>query len=569
MTPQRPDPSGETRDVATGASAIGVSLRPLRPYFAIAGFFSFLTNMLYLSSPLYLLQIYNRVLVSESIPTLLALTVILTLALGVMASLEAFRGHILVRCSVIMDMRLAQAVLQALLRKSARAGQNLSAQTLRELDELRAFLTGPGINFLFDLPWTPIYLGLLFLIHPVLGVVATLGAAVVLGLAVLNEYLTRPALERAQGSSRRAYTFADNLLQHADAVQAMSMGAAVGQHWQATRGAMMAQQSRASERNASAVALTRFLRLLLQSLLLGTGAWLVIDDAIQPATIFAASIIMSRALLPIEQAVGAWRHAIAARIAYRKVNALLAETPVRPAETTLHSDQTELRLEHVGFRQDGAQHAILHDASLTLSGGQVLAIVGASGAGKTSLAKLLVGALQPDTGQLWLGGIRYDHWDPALLGGKIGYLPQDVGLIAGTVRDNISRFQKATTEQVVAAARLAGIHDMITGLPRQYDTLLGPGGTGLSGGQRQRLGLARALFGDPRLIILDEPNAHLDQAGQTALQDAIGIMRDRGAAIIIITHLSPILQLADRVLQLQDARLQPIHRDMPATRAAE
>lgn len=546
--------AGETR----ADSEIAAAIKSVRLYFIIVGVFSSAINLLYLSSPLYLMQVYNRVLVSESVPTLLLLTVILVVALLVMAILDALRAQVLIRCSILLDERLAGRVFSALVRKSSRQGISLGAQPLRELDEFRSFITGPGIHFAFDLPWIPIYVGLLYFIHPILGLVATIGAALLLSLAFLNELITKKALEDAQAASRRSFVFTENIMQHADVIHAMGMLSAVERHWQGSRARMLLQQALASDRNASVSASIRFARLLLQSLMLGTGAWLAIDHMIMPATIFAASIIMGRALVPVEQSVGAWKHAVGARASYRRVRNILQENPAADIKTIVPTDLTALEVKELTYRVEGRQKPVLNNLTFRIGEGEVLGILGPSGSGKSTLAKLLIGALPPTEGQLRFGGLNYDHWDAAEFGRITGYLPQDVGLFAGSVRENISRFGDTSIDQVIEAATLAGIHEMILDLPRQYDTVLGPGGLGLSGGQRQRIGLARALLGRPRLLVLDEPNAHLDVNGESALGEALFVMKAQGAAIVVITHQPAVLRTVDTILTLKEGKIDRI-----------
>lgn len=530
---------------------IRAAVRSLRLHLVIVGLFSSAINLLYLSSPLYLMQVYNRVLVSESIPTLVLLTLILVIALLVMAVLDAARTQVLIRCGVLLDQKLSGRLFSALVQKSSRQGFTQGGQALRELDEFRTFITGPGIYFIFDLPWIPLYLGLLYLIHPTLGVVATVGALMLLGLAFLNEFVTRTPIENAQASARQAFTFTENIMQHADVIRAMGMQSSVEKHWQGNRLGMLRQQAFASDRNAWLSASTRFARLLLQSLMLGVGAWLALDHAIMPATIFAASIIMGRALVPVEQSVSAWKQAVTARLGYNRVKAILQENPAVDLRTIVPINQTALEVNHLTYQAMGRKSAILKDVSLKIGEGEVLGVVGPSGSGKSTLAKLLIGALQPSAGEISFGGLNYTHWDPMEFGRITGYLPQDVGLFAGTVRENIARFGDPSVEEVIQAATLARIHEMILRLPKQYDTVLGPGGLGLSGGQRQRIGLARALLGRPRLLVLDEPNAHLDVAGEKALSDALFVMKAQGSAIVVVTHQPAILQVADTILVLK------------------
>lgn len=537
---------------------IGTAIRSLRLHFVIVGIFSSAINLLYLSSPLYLMQVYNRVLISESVPTLVLLTLILVVALLVMAVLDTMRAQVLIRCGILLDQKLASRVFSALVQKSSRHGYSLGALPLRELDEFRAFVTGPGIHFAFDLPWIPLYLGLLYLIHPILGVVATIGAAFLLGLAFLNEAVTRKPMDDAQAAARRSFVFTENIMQHADVIRAMGMQSAVERHWQGSRAGMLVRQAFASDRNAVISASIRFTRLLLQSLILGTGAWLAIDHAITPATIFAASIIMGRALVPVEQSVSAWKQAAAARSGYRRIKDLLNENPASDLKTIVPTNQTALDVKQLSYHVPGRRKPVLDDISFKIGEGEAVGIVGPSGSGKSTLAKLLIGALQPSEGELWFGGLNYLHWDAAEFGRITGYLPQDVGLFAGTVRENISRFSDASIEQIIEAATLAGIHEMILGLPKQYDTVLGPGGLGLSGGQRQRIGLARALLDRPRLLVLDEPNAHLDVAGESALSRALFIMKAQGTAIVVVAHQPAVLSVVDTVIVLNSGKIEKL-----------
>jgi len=537
---------------------INAAIKSLRIHFLVVGVFSCAINLLYLSSPLYLMQVYNRVLVSESVPTLALLTLVLVAALLVMAVLDAVRTQMLIRCGIQLDRKLSGRLFSALVQKSSRQGYSLGAQPLRELDEFRTFITGPGIHFAFDLPWIPLYLGLLYFIHPLLGVVATAGSAILLGLAFVNEFITRKPMEAAQAAARRSFAFTENIMQHADVIRAMGMQPAVVQHWQGSRAAMLMRQAFASDRNALVSASIRFARLLLQSLMLGAGAWLAIDHAIQPATIFAASIIMGRALVPVEQSVAAWKQAATARIGYRRVRDILNENPAPDLKTIVPVSQTALDVKELSYSVSARSKPILERISFKVGEGEALAIVGPSGSGKSTLAKLLIGAFQPSEGEIAFGGLNYAHWDATEFGRITGYLPQDVGLFAGTVRENISRFSNTSVEQVIEAAKLAGIHEMILGLPKQYDTMLGPGGLGLSGGQRQRIGLARALLGRPKLLILDEPNAHLDVAGENALSQALFVMKAQGTAIVVITHQPAVLSVVDTVLILKSGKIEKI-----------
>lgn len=531
------------------------ALKKLWPHFLWAGLFSSAINLLYLSSPLYLMQVYNRVLLNENISTLVLLTLILATALLTMAGLDAVRAWILIRCGIRLDMELSTGVFEALVVRSAERGASRGAQQLRDLDQFRTFVTGSGIYFAFDLPWIPIYLLLLFFIHPLLGLVATIGALLLLGLAGVNEVLTRNPMQLAEASGNQSYVFTENVLRHADVIRAMGMQPAVERNWQSQRSAMLVQQAVASDKNAVMTSSIRFFRLLLQSLMLGTGAWLAIDHAITPATIFAASIVMGRALVPVEQAVGTWKQFIGARDAYAQVRDLLAAVDLTVPQTIVPKQRNTVEVRELVCGLPTRTEPVLKGLSFELAGGQALGIVGPSGSGKSTLARLLVGAMAPAAGRLRFGGLDYNHWDPLEFGRHVGYLPQDVGLFAGTVRENIARFGDASTDEIIEAAIRAGIHDMVLELPRQYDTRLGAGGVGLSGGQRQRLGLARALLGRPPLLVLDEPNANLDGPGEEALKAALLQAKTDGAAVIVITHRTTILDIVDIMMVLRSGML--------------
>jgi ATP-binding cassette, subfamily C, type I secretion system permease/ATPase len=525
------------------------------PHFLWAGLFSSGINLLYLSSPLYLMQVYNRVLLNENVSTLVLLTLILAVALLTMAALDAVRACILIRCGIRLDMELSTRVFEALVVRSAERGASRGAQQLRNLDQFRTFVTGPGIYFAFDLPWIPIYLVLLFFIHPLLGVVASIGAALLLGLAGLNEMFTREPLKQAEAAGNQSYIFTENILRHADVIRAMGMQPAVERNWQSQRSSMLLRQAFASDKNAVMTSSIRFCRLLLQSLMLGTGAWLAIDHAIAPATIFAASIIMGRALVPVEQAVGTWKQFIGAREAYAEVRELLQSIDLTPPQTIVPRARNTVEARELRCMLPTRREPVIKGLSFELKGGQALGIVGPSGSGKSTLARLLVGAIAPAEGRLRFGGLDYSHWDPLEFGRHVGYLPQDVGLFAGTVRENIARFGDASTDEIIDAAKRAGIHEMVLDLPKQYDTKLGVGGVGLSGGQRQRLALARALLGRPPLLVLDEPNANLDAPGEEALKGALLQAKNEGATVIVITHRTTILDIVDVMMVLRNGLL--------------
>src|SRR3954468_16169959 len=383
------------RTVADSRRSDGVrqALVALWPHFLWAGLFSSGINLLYLSSPLYLMQVYNRVLLNENVSTLVLLTLILAIALLAMALLDAVRAWILIRCGIRLDMELSRRVFEALVVRSAERGASRGAQHLRDLDQFRTFVTGSGIYFAFDLPWIPIYLLLLFFIHPLLGLVATVGALLLLGLAGVNEILTRSPMKQAEASGNQSYVFTENVLRHADVIRAMGMQPAVERNWQSQRSSMLVQQASASDKNAVMTSSIRFFRLLLQSLMLGAGAWLAINHVIAPATIFAASIVMGRALVPVEQAVGTWKQFIGAREAYSEVRELLEDVDLTPPRTIVPRARNTIDVREVSCVLPARREPVIKSLSFELAGGQALGIVGASGSGKSTLARMLVGAI--------------------------------------------------------------------------------------------------------------------------------------------------------------------------------
>jgi ATP-binding cassette subfamily C protein len=526
------------------------------PYFGAAALFSCGINLLYLSSPLYMLQVYDRVMSSGSHYTLIMLTVALLLALATMAALDTIRARVLVRCGIAFDGRLAVRLMHALIDRAVYSGSTRHAQLLRDLDQFRQFLTGAPLHALFDLPWMPIYVAILCLLHPVLGVVALVGAFLLLLLAALNELVTGRPLRQANEAAVRAYGFTDAALRNAEVIQAMGMQNCLLGYWDGDRREMLGTQAVASDRNATLTALIKFFRLFLQSFILGVGAWLALDHAVTPGVIFAGSLLMGRSLAPIEQVVGTWKQFVGARQAYRRVRALLAAEPPRGFGMQLPRPQGKLSVERLVFAPPGAERPLIKGISFDLPAGQGLGLIGPSGAGKSTLARLLVGAWKPQVGHVRLDGADVYSWNRADFGRHVGYLPQDIELFAGTVRDNIARFREADPADIVEAAQKAGIHEMILRLPNGYETEIGEGGAALSGGQRQRIALARALFGSPRLLVLDEPNANLDAEGEIALAQTLADLKAAGTTIVVIAHRPAVLNTVDKIIVMRDGAIE-------------
>jgi ATP-binding cassette subfamily C protein/ATP-binding cassette subfamily C protein EexD len=523
-----------------------------RGYFATALIFSLAINLLYLAAPLYMLQVYDRVIASASQATLVMLTLVLLAALVALAGLDVVRARVLTRASVRLDRLLAGRVLAATM-DGAIKGAPPSSQTLRDFDTFRQFITGAGIHAVFDLPWAPIYILVIFLLHPLLGLFALLSAVALVVLAVLGQWRVQGPIAEATETASRNYAFTDMSLRNSEVVQAMGMMPGLLKRWNRDRFRAIERQVIASDRAATTTSVIRFLRLSMQSLMLGLGAYLVIERLVTVGTMFAATILLGRALQPVEQIVGAWRGMISARGAFERVKALLAANPVRDPALALPRPAGRLSVEGLVFGLRNSRSAILRGISFRLDAGEVLGIIGPSGAGKSTLARQIVGVLAPSAGTVRLDGADVSTWPRESLGRFLGYLPQDIELFADTVAANIGRFRSEDDDsEVIEAAQLAGVHEAILRLPRGYETNVGNGGAVLSGGIRQRIALARAVYGNPSLIVLDEPSSNLDSDGDSALLSCITDLKNRGATVVMISHRPNTLGVVDKLLVLKD-----------------
>lgn len=533
------------------------ALRQCKRLIWTAALFSGGVNLLFLASPLYLIEVYQRVIPSGSIPTLVSLSIGLVLALATLAVFDAVRARILVRAAARLDRILAHRVFQAIIDIAPRTGASArNAQMLRDLDQFRTALAGQGAQFFFDVPWMPLFLIALFIIHPILGLTGLIGAGVLLAIAIYNNASTKESAKDAQEASVRSYQFTDSVARHAGPVRAMGMEDALAVHWHIDRETMMRRQADGSDRNADVTASFKFVRLVLQSAMIGVGGYLAVQGSLLPAAIFAANLLLGRALAPLELAVTGWRAIGNAVTAGRRVQKMLVQAPPRPTKVKLPNSDVDIVVDGVTYVPPGGRRPVLKDVTLRIAAGEAVGIVGPSGAGKSSLAQMLVAVTAPTKGRVTIGGVEGRHWMPESLSEHVGYLPQTVGLFPGTIRENIARFTKATDDEVVLAACRANVHEMILAFPDGYETRVEEGGSGLSGGQRQRIGLARAMFGSPRLLVLDEPNAHLDSDGEEALAKALATLKAEGSTIVLIAHrLNPIAHV-DRVIVLNDGELQ-------------
>ncbi|ANK82436.1 MAG: hypothetical protein TEF_17795 [Rhizobiales bacterium NRL2] len=522
--------------------------------FLVIGLFSICTSLLMLAGPIYMLQIYDRVINTGNVDTLTALTIIIFAALAVFTLLEGVRTLVAQRVGVWLDRKLfgptlAGGVSQALSESGA------SAQGLRDVTAVRSYLASPAIFPLFDAPMAPLFLLILFVMHPLLGIVASVGAVFLFVLALVNELSTRKALQQASGASAKTFNAADAAVRNADVVAAMGMMPALARRIDEGAEQWRALQLRAGGRSGMLGAVAKGMRLFLQSAILGTGAWLVLGAEITPGMMIAASIMMSRALAPVEQSISAWQGLINAQAAWRRLKEVLAHRPALGQGTRLPEPKGELVADNVVYQPRTADTPVLKGVSFRVPAGTAVGLIGPTGSGKTTLARVIVGTRLPQRGGVRLDGADMAVWDPLDRARHVGYLPQDVELFDGTVKENIARLAEADDDDVVAAAQLAGVHDMILHLPQAYETPIGERGAYLSGGQRQRIALARAVFGRPRLLVLDEPNASLDAEGEDALVQAITALKEAGHTIVMVSHKPALLAAVDRIMVMQDGRV--------------
>ncbi len=519
----------------------------LRPFFLYAGLFSLAINLLLLVPPLYMLQVFDRVITSRSQETLLALTVAAAVALGLMALLDVLRARLLAAGGIALDRMLGPRVLEGLL---GRFGAAEFASGLRDISMLRSFLVGNGVLAIFDAPWLPFFLLIIFLFHPLLGAIALAGSIAMWLLAFANERFARRPLERVHAGGRKAGRFIDMSARNAEVISALGMLPAATRRWAQLNDAVLREQVDASKVGAGFSGATKFARQLVQTAMLAAGAYLVVEQHVSAGVMIAATILLGRSLAPVESLVASWRGLVEARGAWRRLDELLSKNPPAAPATELPAPAGRLEVEAVLFRIEN--RIIVRNASFRLAPGESLGIIGPSASGKSTLARLLVGVWQPAAGVVRLDGADVAAWPREKLGPHIGYLPQDVELFTGTVAENIARLGDPDGAQVISAAQRAHVHELILRLPKGYDSEVGEGGQSLSPGQRQRIALARALYGDPRLVVLDEPNANLDHDGEQALLRSLHALKEEGVTLVIIAHRPSLLHAVDKLLVLRD-----------------
>jgi ATP-binding cassette subfamily C protein len=519
--------------------------------------FSGMSNILMLTGSFFMLEVYDRVLPSRSVPTLILLMILaggLYIALGI---LDMIRGRILVRIGNSLDEAIGVRVYDAVVQTPMIAGNRGDhLLPLRDLDNLRQFLSGVGPIAFFDLPWMPIYLGICFAFHTYIGLTALVGAIVLVILTFCTEMFMRHSTRVAAEASKLRNTLAEASRRNAEAITAMGMLARMAKRWSRANRDYVGSNQAASDVAGGFGAVSKVLRMILQSALLAVGAWLVINQQATGGIIIAGSILGSRALAPVDLVIAHWRSFVAARLGWRRLNKLLTLIPAAAPPMQLEPPASKLSVENISAAPPGEQKLVLHDISFTIEAGGGLGVIGPTASGKSSLVRTLVGIWHPARGKVRLDGAALDQWSPDALGQHVGYLPQDVELFAGTVAQNISRFEEnADPETIIAAARAAGVHDLIVNLPEGYDTEVGEHGAALSAGQAQRIALARALYRDPFLVVLDEPNANLDSEGDEALTQAVAGVRARGGIVIVVAHRPSAIAAVDLILVMNKGRM--------------
>ena len=529
------------------------SLYECRKHFLYAGLFSAAINILLLTPIIYMLTVYDRVVTSGSLSTLSMLTILMVLLLIAVGGFEWVRSAILISAGQRLDEKLRSRVADSTQKRALITGGLISnAQPINDLSALRQFLTGNGLFAFFDAPWFPIYVLVMFLFHPWFGIAGIISGLCMIILAYINDSATSALLKEANDSAGKAINSVQNNLRNSEVIAAMGMSEDLARRQDALFNSIIEKQSQASSRGGALSGVSKAFRLIVQSLLLGLGAYLALNQEISPGMMIAGSLLLGRALAPIDMLVGTWKSFSLAKAQYSRLNELLSKIPLARERMELPSPVGNISVENVSIIPPGGVKPVISGVSFSLNRGDFLGIVGPSAAGKSTLARALIGIWPAYSGKVRLDSADISSWARVDLGPHIGYLPQDIELFEGTISENISRFRDAEPSDIVGAAKLAGVHELILRLNNGYDTVIGPSGGALSGGQRQRIGLARAVFGNPKVLILDEPNSNLDDQGEMELAKALARLKEKGCTTIVITHRSLILQCVDKLLVLKD-----------------
>ncbi len=521
--------------------------------FAYAGLFSFFVNLLMLTGPLFMLQVYDRVLTSGSIPTLVALALLVALLYVFMGILEYVRTRILVRIGLRLDEQLASSTFDVVQTHAIKRTPGVGSQPVRDLDNIRQFVSGPAPLSFFDAPWMPVYIAVIFVLHSLMGYYAVAAAIILFVYAVLNDVMTRKLAAKSNETVMASNALTEESRLNAETIGAMGMQDAVRGRWQELHAAAMRDGTRVNDRAGGISSLSKVTRMMLQSGMLGLGAYLAVKQEISPGTMIAGTIILSRALSPVEQAITHWRSFLNTRKAYSRLKLVLEGAPSKEEPMELPSPKGHISVDGLLVTVPGADKPLLQGINFAIEPGEAVGILGPSGAGKSTLARTLVGVCPPTRGSVDIDGAPLEQWNDGQLGKYIGYLPQSVELFSATIWENISRFQAdASPEDIVAASRKADVHELILGLPDGYGTRVGEGGIALSAGQRQRIGLARAMFGNPVFVVLDEPNSNLDADGEVAIINAIKAIKRAGASVVVIAHRPSAIAAVDKILFIRN-----------------
>ncbi|MFW6077109.1 MAG: type I secretion system permease/ATPase [Hyphomicrobiales bacterium] len=539
-----------------GASGIGSAFSICRPAIVSVSIFSLFINLLMLTGPLFMLQVFDRVLSSGSIPTLLALTLLVGVLYALYGFLEFIRSRVVARIARVTDESLRERVFDAVSWHAVHQTADVRAQPIQDLQTTRQFLQSPGPFALLDMPWTPIYLGVIYLMHPMLGLVSSIAVALLVIIAFLNDRVTRRHLMQSHSATQRANAVSDESRTNAEVATVLGMIGAIRRRWLSAQDEALDSQMLAGDRGGLLTSLSRALRLMFQSLILAAGAYLAVKQQISPGTMIAASILMARALAPVEMAVAHWAAFQGCRQAWARLKKCLNETPHGQARMDLPAPRGHVTVENLYAFAPGADTQILGGISFDLPAGSGLGIIGPTGAGKSTLARAIVGAWPAMRGTVRLNGAAMDQWDPAVLGAYLGYLPQEVELFDGTIAENIARFApEPDARAIVKAAEEASVHELVLKMADGYNTRISEGGAKLSAGQRQRIGLARALYGDPTLVVLDEPNSNLDAEGESALIRAMAAVRERGGTVIVVAHRPSAISVLDQLMMIKNGHV--------------
>ncbi len=542
--------TGKDKEQAKGLLEVLVSR--CRSHLLLGAAFALFVDVLYLASPIYLINVYDRVLSSGSRYTLVMLSIALGLALIALALLDDARTRLLIRAGIRIDREVAVPLMRTLIRAGSAPGGHRNAQALRDLDNFRQVVTGPGIAVFFDAPWTPIFSIVLYYMHPLLGLEAIFGAVVLLILALMNEFAIRRVMFGAANAARDNYVGSDDIVRNAEVVRSMGMESALLGRWSSVRRRYLDLQAIASGRASVFAAAIKFVRYGLQALVVATAVWLILDQKVSPGVIFPAMLLLGRALAPVEQAVSAWKSLVGARQSFDIVSKLVEYMPAPVSSLRTDKVLGTVEAEQVSLVIKGRERPVLRGVGFVLRPGEALGIVGANGSGKSSLARLIVGVWKPSMGTVRIDGADTSQLHREDVSRFIGYLPQDVQLLAGSIKENIAHFQQGEDGKVIAAGRLARIHEQILRLPEGYDTQVGEGGVVLSAGLRQRVALARALYADPAVIVLDEPNSNLDADAEAALMQVLQELKGRNRTVILVAHRPSLMSVVDRMLVLNE-----------------